>query len=742
MADANTGSAGLLRVVASETAPDAATNKSTVSYAFYLIERATANSTFGNGKSASVDWSGVATLWSGTFSFDWRAAGLQTTLIASGSFEVTHNPDGSGSVTITGNMGATGTSGAGGPTSVSQGLTLTKLTSLPGTPSSVVAVRNSDTQIGLSWAQSSATNGQPTANAIRVSVNDAALTDLVSIAPASATVVAAASNQKLAYSIKASNAAGSSGWSALSAPVFTTPAAPTDVAAAKDDSLDIVVTLTPHVAYSEHQHVVVHGTIAAGVTTWDGSPLTALAAGVSTYTHESPDASKVHVYKVYARSTDTAALTSAEVVSNSVQLLIAPNKPTLPTLAPYADKAKAFVSAWVHNPVDTTPQAAYEVGYSTDAGSTWSTTGKVASAVSSKTFAANTYAAGQKLTWRVRTWGQATTGGSDGTGASPWSDQATVTFKTRPVVTIVAPTDEAVVGQATLNVQLGFSQVEGAAFVAATLQLYSGATLVEQLDSTTLASTVMATRVANGGTYTVKVSARDSNGLVSDLATADFTVEYTEPVAAVVVVTYLEDSGIGQIGLDIPEPGAGEVEAVAVSISRTIDGEVESVVAQYPAAAELAILDMTPTIHGDNLYRVTTFSADGATTVVEETLTTSEEDWAFMSTGPGFTQIIRFGGELKPHITPTVDSALVKTSGRSRPIGLYGRTGGLVVSGTGDVVTGLGSSAEEIEAFLLVPGKCCYRDPTGRRMFGMVTGEISRDLFMLGTFSYTVTETS
>ena len=113
-----------------------------------------------------------------------------------------------------------------------------------------------------------------------------------------------------------------------------------------------------------------------------------------------------------------------------------------------------------------------------------------------------------------------------------------------------------------------------------------------------------------------------------------------------------------------------------------------------------------------------------------------------MSKGPGFTQIIRFGGELKPQVSPSVDSALLKTAGRSRAIGLYGPTAELIVSGTGDVVTGLGSSAEDIEKFLLIPGRGCYRDPSGRRMFGRITGQVSRETFMLGSFTYSVAETS
>jgi hypothetical protein len=343
---------------------------------------------------------------------------------------------------------------------------------------------------------------------------------------------------------------------------------------------------------------------------------------------------------------------------------------------------------------------------------------------------------------RVRTWGIATTGGSDGTGASAWSSLATVTFKSLPVVTIVAPANAGTYMQAALAVQLGFSQAESAVFVSATLQLYSGATLLEQVTSTTLSSTAFVTPVANLSSYTVKATLTDSNGLVSAQVTSTFSVAYTLPMSAVVVATYLSTSGIAQLAITIPSPTGGFAAATGMTIDRAINGISENVVTNYPTSPLLTILDTTPTISGDNVYTITTISAIGATAIVTVTLTTAEGEWAFMSKGAGYTQIVRFGGELKPQATPSVDAMLVKTSGRARPIGLYATTGGLGVSGTGEIVLGYGSSPSEVEAMLLVAGKGCYRDPTGRRMFGLITGSVTRDTWMLASFAYTVTETS
>src|SRR5690606_7332788 len=87
---------------------------------------------------------------------------------------ITHLPDGSGTIDVIGWIGATGTAAAGGPTTVSLSLTLSTLKVKPGTPTGVTATRVSDTQVGLSWSQTSASNGQPTSNTIQRRVNGGA----------------------------------------------------------------------------------------------------------------------------------------------------------------------------------------------------------------------------------------------------------------------------------------------------------------------------------------------------------------------------------------------------------------------------------------------------------------------------------------------------------------------------------------------------------------------------------------
>lgn len=736
-----------LQLDVSETTLDAANNRSYVSWALYMYRGNSDTPYNDSGTAYSVSAPGGLSGTFGAYRFGGNGTGTYyggtpvggRVFIASGGDWVTHNPNGTGSTTVSASHAAAATLGTGNVGA--SGFGLTTLTQPPGVPASPALAYVSDTQVTVSWADTSPSNGQPTSDQVQTSVNGATFAQVASVAPATSLGISAAANQKIVAQIRATNSAGSSAWSASTGAVFTTPAAPTSVVAAKDSSNNIVVSWTPHVAFTEHQHVVEHGTVTGGVTTWDGSPLAYVAAGTATYTHTAPSSSAVHVYRVSAQNTDTAALQSTKVVSNTVQLLAPPNPPTLPTLPTYLDKAASFVLTWTHNPTDTTPQQYYEFSYSTNGGTTWASTGKVTSSVSSATVAANTYAANVALTVRVRTWGSASTGGADGAGASGWSVTQTPTFKTRPVVTVTSPADGSVYAVSALNVTLGFSQAEGATFVSGLIVLKQGATTVETLTTTTVASTVMATPVANGLSYSVTVTVTDSNGLTSSAVVSSFTVTYTLPVTAVVALAYDSASGVVQVGMTFPAPGGGTVAATAVTISRTIDGLTETIVTAYPVSGPLTILDTTPTIHGVNDYTVTTIAASGATATVAATAVTAETRYAFLSTGAGYATFITFWAALKVNVTPTRFQSLVNTSQRTRPIALYGVNGSLSVNGSVELISNKNSTAEEVETFVLLAGRVCYRDMSGRRVFGSLAGSLARTAGVT-TFTFTVTETS
>ena len=56
------------------------------------------------------------------------------------------------------------------------------------------------------------------------------------------------------------------------------------------------------------------------------------------------------------------------------------------------------------------------------------------------------------------------------------------------------------------------------------------------------------------------------------------------------------------------------------------------------------------------------------------------------------------------------------------------------------VFEGFGSTLEQLRDLLLIPGQACYRDPSGRRVFGVVDGSTSRKRADRGDFSFTLEE--
>lgn len=728
----------IFRLWVAEVDYNAAGNYSIVHWILEIVKGA------GSGKYAegphgwSVNIGGIT--GSGSIgSYDFRGYSVLT-LGSNGSLLVPHNPDGSLFLNSSAFFDDNNTWGELGDASTGGGFWLTQLNVAPGTPTGMTAVRVSDSSINLSWNISHSSNGVPTSTLVQSRVNGGAWTDLIGLGNVRSVTVSAAANQKVEYRVRAGNSAGTTSFSSASSPIYTTPAVPTDVSATKDAAMDITVAFTENVNYSEHTHEVWHGTVTGGVTTWDGSALTTLASGVTSYKHVGPSTAAQHVYRVRSKA---GTLTSAYATSNTVQLLAAPNAPTVPAMGAFADKASALVFEWTHNPVDTTPQTAYEFEYSTNGGSSWTSTGKVVSAAVSRTIAASTYAAGVALTTRVRTWGSATTGGADGTGASAWSINRTVTYKTVPTATITAPAEGATLNDATLRVTVGFSQPEAATFVKAQLELLQGATLLETLESTILVGITMATPVENGTSYTIRARVQDSNGLWSAWDSNAFSVVYLAPVPAGVDLDFLVDSGFGQIGITVPAPGGGEAAATTITITRTIDGVEEVIVQNYPVESELTFLDTTPVTHGTNTYRVTTTSALGAQTLVVADLVTEECRRAYLSKGTEFQLSAVFGGNLEVDEDLSVASDTVQAAGRTKPIGLYGVETSVQVKVSSFIFPRDGfSTIDELRTILLVPGKACYRDASGRRVFGTVRGGVKYTKTDRGDLSFSMTETS
>ena len=216
-------------------------------------------------------------------------------------------------------------------------------------------------------------------------------------------------------------------------------------------------------------------------------------------------------------------------------------------------------------------------------------------------------------------------------------------------------------------------------------------------------------------------------------------------------VTLVKQSGEGTAYMDVLTPVAGEYTGqpfdgntpAAYGVNYEFEGlnNASASLAQETPVT-LTLLDTTPTINGLNTYRVTTNSDDGATTATVEEMTTNETTWAFINTGAGFADIINFAGNLKFTATPRRETALVQAAGRRSPIALFGAQESLTVNGSATILRDDGSTPDEIETLIQSAGKVCYRDPSGRRMFGTLEGNVNRPSSLEAQLSYTITEAS
>lgn len=614
-------------------------------------------------------------------------------------------------------------------------ITLPRITQIPGIPTGVTATRISDSQVSVAWTR---VGFAATQILVDQSVNGGAWTRVATLGNVGSAVVASTANRKTIYRVAAVNSAGTSAWSSSSAAVYTTPAAPSNAAAVRS-GLNVVLSWVNHSAYAEYQTVIEHGVNDGGIV-WDGTPAAVVSSGTTQWTDVTPDAGDVHVYRVRSRPVSATGLVSAWVQSNSVQLLVAPNAPTLANLPTRWTTDAGLTVSWTHNPVDTTGQTAYELEISTNGGSSWSSTGKVTSGTKSVLITAGTYAADDAVTFRVRTWGDATTGGADSTGASAWSNLDTVTYKTRSVLTITSPTDAEVIDSASVTVTLGFAQAEGGTFVSALVELLQASVVLEAVNTTFTSGILLATHLQDGGNYQVRATATDSWGLTSTTALIDFSVDYAEPATPDVEAVYIPETGMVSITItdDVADP-----VPVTVRITRTIDGVTETVGELPFTGAPITVLDTTPTIHGDNVYQVATFSAAGASSpTVTVTVVTAEGQWAYLSTGAGFSVFVRFYGNLTEDMKPGQDVTLIKPAGRSIPIALFGESSTLDVSVSAVILLDEGSTPFEIQEFLRTCKRVCYRSPSGRRIFGAVQGDITGLNGVTAQLSLVVSEAS
>lgn len=220
-------------------------------------------------------------------------------------------------------------------------------------------------------------------------------------------------------------------------------------------------------------------------------------------------------------------------------------------------------------------------------------------------------------------------------------------------------------------------------------------------------------------------------------------------------MTFVASATSRDFGLFSRNPVEGE--KVYIDKVRVYVGETED----YPenTIVPTTVVDPIPQTAGLNEYRAIAYAPSGAISIseveVEEgTNRSGKHLWVFLAYGPTFSQVLRFRGD--PQITASASRAREPLSllRPGLPVGLLGPQTGRVLGVSGrlrydetcrsDDPCRYDSHRDEWEQASWDSTIVCYRDWTGRRIFGILgqTVETSDDFPGMGSVSFEVIETA
>lgn len=576
--------------------------------------------------------------------------------------------------------------------------------SLPSIPplalTSLTVTRVSDGQQNLSWSiPSGVTN---TEVVVQRRTNDGAWTQVGrpsgNVSSWSDTTTVA--DKKYEYRVAGVRAGRQAAWTGT-VTVYTTPAPPGLVSAEKIGS-NIAVTATdlpPYATAYDVQESTNGGgswsTLQSGVTSWP-------------WTHVSPSNAVTHTYRV--RSTRGALVSAYSDPSNTVQLLAAPNAPTGLTPNGVAVAEGSVVFQWVHNPVDTTAQTAYELRYRLIGAGSWTTLSGATASTRTITLTANA----TDYEWQARTKGSHP-------DWSPWSAIAVVSVITVPGVAVTQPDDSW--GQPVLPVEWSWTQAQGRPQSAWQARLLDAASnLIEEREGSGAAGTVtFNARLVTDETYTVQV--RAATGAVwSEWAAQTFDTFFEPPAVPGVSGGWTESDGSVTLtvteGVEDPEPPA----TVSVTVERSVDGgdTWELVLVTVPG---VTFSDGESLSNGETLYRVTAIAASGAAaTLIYPVNADSGAVW--LSGGIGFSRTARLPLNPAVRLRASRVRSVEHYEGRTRGVGYAGEQTSLTVEVGGALIDREITTAEVDGLIDLVQDDeplHMIRDPDGRRIVGVIS---------------------
>lgn len=635
----------------------------------------------------------------------------------------------------------------------------------PAAPSNVTAVRNSDAQASVSWTRNPTSAAPYTSQTVQMrTFSGSSWGGWGTVATLSGTAssyirTGLTSNRAYQFRVYAANTVGNSGYG-TSGEVWMTPAAPTRVFSALTGSGGQITT-----TWVDNSYLTATRSTFNIQRSVNGGTYTTVTSGVSglSWTDPTPGIGS-NRYRVQAKGFYTT-LTSPYAEGNLVTTVVAP---AAPTLGPPNGEAHDFTDeggtwfSWTHNDGgDGAAQTAYEIEYRPGFNGSWSPLLADTSSLDTVNLPAGVLTNGVTYTYRVRTRGIP----SAGFGA--WSDIGVVTGADAPVVTIVNPGP--VVTELPVTVDWIYAQVDAVPQAESRVLLAvpdpdagpgDDRVVVEEAQAAGAGTSyTFSTRMQDGDSYEVIVLARSGQGIWSEHASVVFTVDLPVPAGVDVAAGFDPCESVTVLHVTPLEPGPGEVQAESIEVARRVEGG-EWVVLATGLPVPVDFIDPVPLTNGRNEYQITAISGIPSFRVMP-TFDVDGTDgdpgtplWVSVRYGPGFSRIVKFQGDPEVGTATGREQDAVTFLGRDDPVLLLGDRRSYVVNASGAVQygsdcgpppepCGYPSSPAEWEDAGQDAELVCYRDYTGRRFFGMLSGMSVSDEAWTGiaSVSFSVTRT-
>lgn len=392
----------------------------------------------------------------------------------------------------------------------------------PNPPSGCSASRADDKSAAVSWANGATDATHPRDATLVERMEDAGGYAQIASVPSSASSYAdngIGANHRYRYRVRARNSAGYSAYSE-SGYIYTTPAPPSSVSAAKSSATTVEVDAAATAPYATGYDID---------KTMDGGATWASVASNTQLPYTDTVAGGTVRYRV--RSV-RGSLASGWALSPELVTITAPLAPTITSrpASPSPTGTQARI-AWSPNHPDGTAQAKAQVKVTSPGGAP--VTHTVDGPASSYAFAPASTGA---WTVQVRTYGLASEWGA-------WSDAVSWQVHDAPAVAITSPASDGA-EIASMPLSIAWSAVDATGISAQRVAVSDSEGVIYTADPAADARSLSISDIAleNGGAYTIELRVTGGSGLAA-ATVRHFTVDWVPPAAPALSTGSMESAG-------------------------------------------------------------------------------------------------------------------------------------------------------------------------------------------------------